>query len=158
MSDPLPARAGSDRLRASDADREAVVERLRQAHSEGRLDLTEFDERTRNAYAARTYAELAPLTSDLPVQADPVAQAPAASGPPAARLAAAPARSGRGAPLSHRVLGSSWFFVSLLTFSIWAVTCIASGSLLYPWWIWVAGPWGAVLLANWLSGRFREQR
>ncbi|RKT04894.1 uncharacterized protein DUF1707 [Streptomyces sp. 3211.6] len=53
-------------LRASDADRERVVERLRDAVAEGRLDMEEFEERLEAAYKSRTYAELEPLTSDLP--------------------------------------------------------------------------------------------
>ncbi|MCX3060120.1 DUF1707 SHOCT-like domain-containing protein [Streptomyces beihaiensis] len=53
-------------LRASDADRERVAERLREAVAEGRLDMEEFDERLEAAYKARTYGELAPLTRDLP--------------------------------------------------------------------------------------------
>lgn len=53
-------------LRASDADRERVAERLREALAEGRLDMEEFDARLGAAYAARTYGELVPLTRDLP--------------------------------------------------------------------------------------------
>lgn len=53
-------------LRASDAERETVVERLQVALSEGRLTVTEFDERTRDAYAATTRGDLAALTEDLP--------------------------------------------------------------------------------------------
>ncbi|MET9498846.1 DUF1707 domain-containing protein [Streptomyces sp. NPDC006552] len=53
-------------LRASDADREQVAERLRDALAEGRLDMAEFEERLEAAYTARTYRELAPLTRDLP--------------------------------------------------------------------------------------------
>lgn len=57
----------SDRsvLRASDADREAVVDQLRAAVADGRLDMEEFDERMGRAYAAKTFGELAPLTADL---------------------------------------------------------------------------------------------
>jgi hypothetical protein len=57
-------------LRASDADRERVANILNQALSEGRLDLTELDERLQKAYAAKTFGELAPLTADLPTGAD----------------------------------------------------------------------------------------
>ncbi|WP_405980524.1 DUF1707 domain-containing protein [Streptomyces sp. NBC_00158] len=53
-------------LRASDADRERVVDRLRDAVAEGRLDMEEFEERLEAAYKSRTYAELEPLTRDLP--------------------------------------------------------------------------------------------
>ncbi|GIH24998.1 hypothetical protein Aph01nite_33080 [Acrocarpospora phusangensis] len=53
-------------LRASDADREAVSERLRVAAGEGRITLDELDERLEAVYAARTYAELDALILDLP--------------------------------------------------------------------------------------------
>jgi hypothetical protein len=53
-------------LRASDADRERVAEVLRDALAEGRLDMTEFEERLDATYSARTYGELAPITRDLP--------------------------------------------------------------------------------------------
>ena len=53
-------------LRASDADRERVADRLRDALAEGRLDMEEFGERLDAVYQARTYGELAPLTKDLP--------------------------------------------------------------------------------------------
>jgi Domain of unknown function (DUF1707) len=58
-------------IRASDSDRESIVEILRQAYTEGRLDLTEFDERTTAAYAARTWAQLRELTRDLPAGLTP---------------------------------------------------------------------------------------
>lgn len=53
-------------LRASDADRERVAEVLRDALAEGRLDMAEFEERLETTYQARTYADLAPITRDLP--------------------------------------------------------------------------------------------
>lgn len=52
-------------LRASDADREATAERLRDAAGDGQLSFAELDERLHEAYAARTRAELVPLTADL---------------------------------------------------------------------------------------------
>ncbi len=54
------------RLRVSDEDRHKVAEILREAAGEGRLDLDELDERLEAAYGAKTYAELVPLTVDLP--------------------------------------------------------------------------------------------
>jgi hypothetical protein len=56
-------------IRASDSDRENVVEILRDAYSTGRLTLEEFDERTSAAFAARTWGGLRDLTRDLPQQA-----------------------------------------------------------------------------------------
>jgi hypothetical protein len=52
--------------RASDAEREAVADRLRAAAGDGRLDPDELEERLAAAYAARTTGELVPLTADLP--------------------------------------------------------------------------------------------
>ena len=54
-------------LRASDADRERIVEILRQHSVEGRLTSDEFEERMAAAYAAKTMGALAELTADLPV-------------------------------------------------------------------------------------------
>jgi len=54
------------RMRISDADRERVAEVLRRAAGEGRLEIDELDERLGGAYAAKTYADLVPITVDLP--------------------------------------------------------------------------------------------
>ncbi|MGW1195642.1 DUF1707 SHOCT-like domain-containing protein [Streptomyces sp. NPDC002536] len=51
--------------RASHADREAVVARLQQAATEGRLDFAELDARLEQALKAKTHSELAVLTADL---------------------------------------------------------------------------------------------
>lgn len=53
-------------LRVSDEDRHRVAELLREAAGEGRIELTELDERLEATYAARTYADLVPITIDLP--------------------------------------------------------------------------------------------
>ena len=55
----------SPALRASDADRDRVIELLRAAVADGRLDRAEFDERVDAALAARTIDALTPLTADL---------------------------------------------------------------------------------------------
>ena len=74
--------------RASDAEREAVIARLRDAAAEGRLTVEELAERIDAAYAARTRAELEPLTADLPKPAPgtaPASVAPAGEAAPARR-------------------------------------------------------------------------
>ncbi|MFD5494519.1 DUF1707 domain-containing protein [Streptomyces sp. NPDC001812] len=63
-SSPRPVPSGE--LRASYDDREAVVEQLRDAAAEGRIDLDELDARLEQALKSKTYAELAVLTADLP--------------------------------------------------------------------------------------------
>ena len=65
--EPEPPRTPA--IRASDQDRDAVVQRLQQAFAERRLDDDEFDERMRAALTAKTSADLDRLTSDLPAAA-----------------------------------------------------------------------------------------
>jgi hypothetical protein len=57
---------GGPRLRASDADRHAVVHRLQDAVARGLLDLDEGSERMARVWAARHVDELPPLVADLP--------------------------------------------------------------------------------------------
>lgn len=53
-------------VRLSDADRNAVVDRLSQAMADGRLDVAEFEQRSRQTYAAKIPSDLEGLTADLP--------------------------------------------------------------------------------------------
>jgi Domain of unknown function (DUF1707) len=57
---------GRGRLRASHADREQVVSVLKAAFVQGMLTKDELEARAGQALAARTYAELAALTADVP--------------------------------------------------------------------------------------------
>ncbi|WP_067462840.1 DUF1707 SHOCT-like domain-containing protein [Actinomadura macra] len=59
------------RLRASDADRDQVADRLREALAEGRITPEEHAERIDAVYSAKTYADLEPVLSDLPVDDTP---------------------------------------------------------------------------------------
>jgi len=69
-------------MRISDAERDQVSEVLREAAAEGRITLDELDERLDATYAAKTYADLEPLTADLPgaggAASAPLPQAPSA--------------------------------------------------------------------------------
>ena len=58
---------GYGNMRAATADRERTVDVLKAAFAEGRLTQDEFEERAGQAFSARTYAELAEITADLPV-------------------------------------------------------------------------------------------
>jgi Domain of unknown function (DUF1707) len=55
-------------IRASDKERDSVVDVLRDAYTDGRITLEEFEERTSAAYASKTWTDLRELTSDLPVE------------------------------------------------------------------------------------------
>jgi Domain of unknown function (DUF1707) len=67
------ARYQAPQLRASDADRDAVVATLSENYQAGRLTTEELEDRTGKALAARTFGDLQALTADLP---GPVASAP----------------------------------------------------------------------------------
>ena len=64
--DQMPAAVGRGHLRACHADREQVIGVLKAAFMQGRLGKHELNARVGQALAARTYADLAMLTADLP--------------------------------------------------------------------------------------------
>jgi hypothetical protein len=69
-------------LRISDQDRHHVAEVLREAAGEGRIDFEELDQRLDATYAARTYADLVPITLDLPATPTPGVPARSAAATP----------------------------------------------------------------------------
>ncbi|SDU87665.1 DUF1707 SHOCT-like domain-containing protein [Jiangella alkaliphila] len=78
-----PAERDASLMRVSHADRDRMVEILRDAAADGRLDTEELEERVERALTARTFADLEPLTEGLPV-------APVAPPAPAPAVPAAP--------------------------------------------------------------------
>jgi len=149
-----------DRIRAGNADRERVVQRLNDALAEGRLDVHELDERVAAAYAAKTLGELQPLLADLPPEPAGqwrLAEVPAV--PPTPHHVSKPGQPrGKQARQVLRAHFRTWLAVVLINVVIWAVVCIGSREWIYFWPIWVAGPWGAVLLAQALTWRGGEDR
>jgi len=73
-----PVPADPRQMRAADSDRDQTAELLRRAAAEGRISFDELDERIGRAYAAKTFADLEALTSDLP---GPGVRAPAPAAP-----------------------------------------------------------------------------
>ena len=65
---PEPRAQAAAGLRASRADRERVIDLLKAAFVQGRLDRDEFDARIGQAVASRTYGELAAVTADIPAE------------------------------------------------------------------------------------------
>jgi hypothetical protein len=128
-------------MRAADSDRQFVADRLRDALNEGRLDLGEYDERLQQTYAAKTYGELDKLLNDLPT----VVPAERSRMARVEQPVAAPAK-----PSGHpwlMAIWSGWLTATLVCFVIWVLT----GAHGFPWPLWVAGPWGALLLARTLG-------
>lgn len=145
-------------LRAGDTDRTAVATVLGRHMAEGRLTVAEYDERVARAYEARTYGELAQLTADLPSIDRGRATEPARYDRPTPVRGCGPmgSRARGGRPESS---WESWRRTALIVVTIWAITSIMTGAIIYFWPIWVIGPWGAVLLAQTLGGgRGRRSR
>jgi Domain of unknown function (DUF1707) len=146
------------RIRASDEDRDHAASLLREHHAVGRLTPEEFNERLDKVYAARTMGDLDELMADLPgidLYRLPDASLPRYRGPTAGGGGLLPSphaqggvtRAGGRFSAGWRAAWGSWLSISLLTFVIWLISGASS-----PWFLWVAGPLGAVMLARWLSG------
>ena len=133
------------KMRASDRDRQQVVERLRSALEDGRLTMEEYVNRMEVAYQAATYGDLTPLCADLP------ASNPVTAGPQTAATvpAAVVSRAGylAGLPAVLKVLWTIWLIAVSVNVVVWALVSGTGGHLAYPWPVWVAGPYGAVLFA-----------
>jgi Domain of unknown function (DUF1707) len=121
-----------EHLRVSDADRQAVTDRLSQHFADGRLDQAEFDDRVERAMSAKTRGDLTGLFTDLPE-----AGAPAVTGHPRRR--------------HHPVL----------LLALFVVLASAAGHLLW-WTVvpvfWLAFVVAAVLLLGRTAGRGRASR
>jgi hypothetical protein len=96
----MTAGGGHGRLRASHADRERVIDTLKAAYAYGLVTKDELEARVSQMFAARTYAELAVITADIPAglapAPPPLRPVPAkASAPVAANVTAGTARSWR---------------------------------------------------------------
>jgi hypothetical protein len=142
-------------MRASDHDRDRAASLLREHHAAGRLTAEEFQERLDAAYQAKTLGEIDQLMADLPSidlyhlpDESMRRMARASSLPPPA----APAGGhGRLSP-AWRAAWGSWASVSMVLFVIWLISALGSHHAEGVWFLWVAGPWGAVLLGRWLFG------
>jgi len=142
-------------MRASDHDRQQVVDLLCGALEDGRLRMDEYADRMGRAYQAVTYGDLGPLHADLPAAghlapATTARAVPAQAAPAQAATAArkgCPATAFARLPAVLRVLWTIWLLAVSVNVVVWALVSITTAQLSYPWPLWVAGPYGAVLLA-----------
>ena len=120
------AAAARGRLRAADADREHVIDLLKAAFVQGRLAKDELDARAGQALAARTYAELAALTDDIPA-GPPTAGLPTAGLPTAGPPARPHNQPKQPRPLRNAAIGSAGcLIVSLL--ALWGGAILNNGN------------------------------
>lgn len=132
-------------MRASDADRDAVAQRLASALSEGRLDLQEYEERLDRTMSAKTHGELVPLTADLPVEQEQPAQVPAQQGSTDVdERSAGPAAVRR----KHLNEWRDWAGGATIMIGIWGVTSVMAGGFHAFWPAIPLGIWAVILLAG----------
>lgn len=106
-------------LKASDADREAVAERLRNAAAEGRLLAHELEERVARVLRSRTYGELDAVVADLPAN---------------------PRRSHPAVPLLRPALAVA---IAIATIAVLAAVALVITGLLAFWGLWMVIAWWA---------------
>lgn len=137
-------------LRAGDADRDRVADQLREHFAAGRLTHDELQERLEKTYTARTFGDLDPILADLPKLSSKPVRSPAT---PAGARAPARRSSQEKALLA---VWSAWVAAVSINIVIWVLVSISAGELIYFWPMWVAGPWGAVLLASTIATRLHR--
>jgi hypothetical protein len=116
--------ADDQNMRVSDADRQAVADRLAAHYADGRLDQAEFDERVGRAMSAKTRADLSGLFDDLPEPPEMRGAGPA--GAPGIPSGAAMVRKhGHGHPLVAAAV--IVFIVIAIAHALWFLTS----------WVWI---------------------
>ncbi|MEU8246958.1 DUF1707 domain-containing protein [Nonomuraea sp. NPDC048916] len=141
--------AQSPEMRASDVDRDRVAAVLREHTAQGRITMDEFNERLEQLYQSKTYGELARLTADLPDVDMRHRQVAKVSDTPATKP---------GMHSGMRAAWAAWAMASSINWVIWLIVSVTSGDLIYPWPLWVMGPWGAVLLMSSIFGAGNNSR
>jgi hypothetical protein len=149
-------------MRVSDAERQAAADRLRAFHSDGRLDLLEFDNRLAAAYAAVTYGDLDKLFADLPATS-PSAVATQAS--PPAYVPPKQVLDNMVVADMHvalKVLWTIWIGVVLINLTVWLLVSLGNGDAEYFWPMWLAVPgvalFGATVGVESLRRTRRQER
>jgi hypothetical protein len=131
-------------LRARDADREVLLEALRDAYADGRLDRDEYERRVEDALAVRVVADALPVLADL-----------VAPPRPPSRRESVRAEALRKVRREERDARNGWLGVTLLTTGIWGATSLGAGDVLFFWPVFPSVAIGVGALLQRLN---REQR
>jgi hypothetical protein len=140
-------------------DRSYVAEILKKAVDEGRLTLSEYDERLQRTYQARTYGDLDKVILDLPRPSRRAAVQQYRAGQPVSGPGWTPQPPQRQPKETDWVRGlwMAWTIAVSVNVMVWLLVCVTAADFIYPWPVWVAGPWGAVLLVTTLMNRPKRQ-
>lgn len=147
-----------DHLRAADVDRTYVAEILKRAVDEGRLSLHEYDERLQQTYTARTYGDLDKITLDLPRPSRRSAVQPSTAQPVVPGGWTPPQQAAAKDPDWLRRAWAAWAIAVAVNVVVWLLVSVTTVDFIYPWPLWVAGPWGAVLLVTTVMGKGGRRR
>lgn len=139
-------RYSDQNMRVSDAERQAVADRLGGHYSEGRLDQAEFDDRVSRAMTAKTRGDLDGLFDDLP---DPEPTGASGKGGPVSRAV----------PYRRRRRGGFVRVLLLVVLAMVALSAVGHIFAAITWfvpWFWIAVLVGVVLLVS--RSRSRHDR
>lgn len=130
--------------RFTEADRDKIAGRLRDAFADGRLDQPEFNSRLDRLYSVATYGELEPLVRDLPPVRTHNTPAVVANAKPAPKPGTFPERPKE----RHPVLAASGGFGSIVALNvlIWTIIGVTSGNFPYFWPVWMLIPWAVITM------------
>jgi hypothetical protein len=126
--------AGDQNMRVSDAERQAVADRLAVHYGDGRLDQEEFDERVSRAMSAKTRADLAGLLDDLP-EPDPSMAGAGPAGAPGIPIRPADGVASRRRRHNHPV-------IAFVIIAIIALSIAHTMTWVFVPWLWI----GAIVL------------
>ncbi|WP_067487197.1 DUF1707 SHOCT-like domain-containing protein [Actinomadura hibisca] len=145
--------ASNPEIRASDADRDRVAGNLQEHCAQGRITVDELHERLDAVYQARTLGQLEEITHDLPEEdlyTLPVPATQKSSSSSVAQLKE-PGSLAKVGGQDLRAAWITWGVVGGINVGIWLILAV-TGTVVYPWWLWVAGPWGLALILRTLLG------
>ncbi|TCM51916.1 DUF1707 domain-containing protein [Kribbella sp. VKM Ac-2568] len=136
--------------RFTEADRDKIAGRLRDAFADGRLDQPEFTSRLDQLYAVQTYGELEPLVRDLPPVRTYQTPAMVQDSKPAPAPGEFPERKKNSQQQpSLRQAAGGFTGIVMINVVIWFVIGVANGGNWPHFWpVWLLIPWTLIVLGN----------
>ncbi|WP_156755935.1 DUF1707 SHOCT-like domain-containing protein [Actinokineospora pegani] len=132
--------AHSRDTRISDDDRRIAADELRAAHAQGRLTLTEYDERLTKVGAAATYGDISALFTDLPISTGQVARKPSR------------------VPKWVRVVWTWWIVTVAINLLVWGLVYFQFSDDVHFWPVWLLIPTIAIAAVTYKSASSHRER